>query len=63
MSWKKKYAIGFLIALFAFGAMNSYDRPNKDVPFGAVILMAAAWPVTVSLILGCAAGAMVRDGV
>ena len=63
MSWKKKHAIGFLIAVFAFAAMNSSDRPTRDVPFGAVIVMAAVWPVTVSVILGCAVGEMIRDGV
>ncbi|AND89680.1 MULTISPECIES: hypothetical protein [Bradyrhizobium] len=62
MSWKKKYAIGCLIALFVFTAMDSYDRPNRDVRFGAVIVMAAVWPVTVSVILGGAVGGMVRDG-
>ncbi|MHC2578999.1 hypothetical protein ACVI1J_009288 [Bradyrhizobium diazoefficiens] len=62
MSWKKKYAIGCLIALFAFTAMDSYDRPDRDVRFGAVIVMAAVWPVTVSVILGGAVGEMVRDG-
>jgi hypothetical protein len=61
MSWKKKYAIGGLIALFAFAAMDSYDRPNRDVRFGAVLVMAAVWPVTVSVILGCAVGEMVRE--
>lgn len=62
MSWKKKYAIGCLIALFVFTAMDSYDRPNRDVRFGAVIVMAAVWPVTVSVIWGGAVGEMVRDG-
>ncbi|AJA63426.1 hypothetical protein BJA01nite_02760 [Bradyrhizobium japonicum] len=63
MSWKKKYAIGCLTAMFVFTAMNSYDRPNRDVPFGAVIVMAAVWPITVTLILGGTVGEMVRDGV
>lgn len=63
MSWKKKYLIGCVIALFVFAAMNSDDRPRRDFPFGAVIVMAAVWPITTSLILGCAFGEMVRDGV
>ena len=63
MSWKRKYAISCLVAVFAFTAMDSYDRPNGDVRFGAVVLMAAVWPVTVSLILGGAVGEMLRDGV
>lgn len=62
MSWKKKYSIGCLIATFVFTAMNSYDRPNSDVPFGTVIIMAAVWPLTASLILGGAVGEMARDG-
>lgn len=44
MSWKKKYAIGCLTAMFVFTAMNSYDRPNRDVPFGAVTVHGSRRP-------------------
>jgi hypothetical protein len=42
MSWKKKYAISFLIALFAFAAQDARRHPGEEVRFGSTIVMAAA---------------------
>jgi hypothetical protein len=61
MSWKKKYAISCLIALFAFAAMDAYNRPGKDVRFGAVVVTAAVWPIILSIAFGSALGEMVRE--
>jgi hypothetical protein len=61
MSWKKRYAIGALISLFAFAALYSNDRPSRDVPYGAVLIMAAAWPVTVTLVLGLTVRELARE--
>lgn len=59
MSWKKKYAISCLIVLFAFAALDAYQRPGKDVRVGAV-LTAAVWPIVLSVAFGSALGEMVR---
>jgi hypothetical protein len=61
MSWKKKYAISCLIALFAFAAIDGYKNPGKDLRVGAVVVTAAVWPITLSLALGSALGEMVRE--
>ena len=61
MSWKKKYAISFLIALFAFAALDAHRHPGQDTRIGSTIIMAAAWPIVLSLALGAAVGEMVRE--
>jgi membrane-associated phospholipid phosphatase len=58
MSWKKKYAISCLIALFAFAAIDAYHHPGKDVRVGAVVVTAAVWPITLSIAFGSALGDM-----
>lgn len=63
MSWKKKYAISCLIALFAFAAIDGYKRPGKDMRVGAIIITAAVWPITLSIAVGSAIGETVRERV
>jgi hypothetical protein len=60
MSWKKKYAISCLIALFAFAAMDAYRHPGKDIRLGSLVVMAAAWPIVLSIALGGAVGEVAR---
>jgi hypothetical protein len=60
MSWKKKYAISFLIVLFASAAIDTYHRPGKDVRVGAIVLVAAVWPIALSIIAGAAVGDVIR---
>jgi hypothetical protein len=60
MSWKKKYAISFLIALFAFAAMDAYRHPGKDVHVATDVVMAAVRPIILTIAMGSALGEMVR---
>jgi hypothetical protein len=61
MSWFKRYLVGCLIALFALAAIDAHHR-SGDVRYGSVIVMAAAWPMTLSIVLGAVVGEMVREG-
>ena len=60
MSWKKKYAISCLIALFAFAALDAYRHPGEDVHIGTDVVCAAAWPIILSIAMGATVGDMVR---
>ena len=61
MSWIKKYAISCLIAMFALAASDAYHHPGKDVRFGAVVLVAAVWPIVLSIIVGSTVGDIIRE--
>jgi|HubBroStandDraft_6_1064221.scaffolds.fasta_scaffold1511930_2 hypothetical protein len=61
MSWIKKYAISCLIALFALAAIDAYHHPGNDVRVGAVVLVAAVWPIALSIIVGSAVGEIIRE--
>lgn len=60
MSWKKKYAISCLIALFAFVALDAYRHPGEDVHIGTDVVAAAVWPIVLSIALGWTLGDVVR---
>ena len=60
MNWKKKYAISCLIALFAFAALDGYRHPGGDVRIESAVVMAAAWPIVLSIAFGSALGEVVR---
>jgi hypothetical protein len=61
VNWFKRYLVGCLIALFALAAIEAHDRPG-NVRYGSVIVMAAVWPMTLSIVMGAVVGEMVREG-
>ena len=61
MKWLKRYAIGFLIALFFFTWANAYPDGGKNMKFGPVIVAAALWPITVTIVLGGSTASLMRD--
>ena len=61
MKWFKRYAIGFLIALFFFTWANADADDPKNTKFGSIIVAAALWPVTVTMVLGGSAASLMRE--
>ena len=57
----KRYAIGFLIALFVLAGMDGYKRPGGEPRFSA-ILVAAAWPIVITIAVGSTIGEGARCG-
>jgi hypothetical protein len=62
-TWIKRYAVGFLLALCVLSGIDAHKRPVEGVRFGSVIMMAAAWPMTLAIVVGGTVGGVVRDGV
>ena len=52
MKWLKRYAIGFLIALLFFTWANAFPDGAKGFKMGPVIVAAALWPITGTIVLG-----------
>jgi hypothetical protein len=61
MSWIKKYAISCLIAMFVLAAGDACRHPGKDVRFGAIAIVAAGWPIVLSIAVGSTVGDMFRE--
>ena len=61
VKWLKRYAIGFLIALFVLAGIDGYKRPGGEPRFSA-ILMAAAWPIVITIAVGSTIGEAARCG-
>ena len=61
VSWMKRYAISCLIALFIFSGIESYKRPAADIRVGALVVLAAVWPVAVAIAAGSAVGEVMRE--
>ena len=61
MKWLKRYAIGFLIALFLLAGIDGYKRPGGEPRFSA-ILVAAAWPIVITFAVGSTIGEVARCG-
>jgi hypothetical protein len=62
-TWTKRYAISFLLALFVLSARDAYRHPTNDVRIGAVIVVAAIWPVALAIVVGWTVGEAVREHV
>ena len=61
MKWFKRYAIGFLIALLVLAGVDGYKGgPGHSI--GATMLMAAAWPIVITMAVGGTIGDVVRCG-
>jgi hypothetical protein len=60
MSWIKRYALSCLIAVFILGARDGYKHPGER-DFGSTLIMGAAWPVTIAVVLAYTAGELVRE--
>ena len=52
MKWFKRYAIGFLIALFVFTWADSSRDGFKNARLGGVLIMATFWPISAAVVLG-----------
>jgi len=57
----KRYALSCLIVLFIFSGIDSYRHPTNDVRWGALVAVAAVWPVVLAIAFGSTAGEMVRE--
>lgn len=55
MSWIKRYILSCLIAVFILGAQDGYHSPGER-HFGSTLIMGAAWPLTLAVVLGYTAG-------
>ena len=55
----KRYTLSCLIALFIFSGIVGYRHPTND-RIGALVVMAAVWPVVMAFALGGAIGAVAR---
>jgi len=60
VKWLKRYAIGFLIALFFFTWADSHPDGSKSLRMGSVIVAAALWPITVTIVLGGSAADLMQ---
>lgn len=61
MKWFKRYAIGCLIWLVIGGVVDGYKRPGQDMRMGAIVIVAAAWPVVTAVVVGSTVGEIVSD--
>ena len=61
MKWLKRYAISCLIALFVLAALDGYHRPGKDLRVGAIITVAAVWPIVAAIVVGSSVGEVARE--
>ena len=61
VTWFKRYAIGCLIWLVLGGVVDGYKRPGQDMRWGAIVVVAAAWPVVTAVIVGSAVGEAAID--
>jgi hypothetical protein len=55
----KRYALSCLIALFIFSGIVGYRHPTNE-RIGALVVMAAVWPVVIAIAFGGAIGAVAR---
>ena len=61
MKGLKRYALSYLIVLFIFSGIDSYRHPTNDVRWGALVAVAAVWPVVLAVAIGSTAGETVRE--
>jgi len=61
VKWFKRYAIGCLIWLALGGAVDAYKHPDGETRMGAIVVVAAAWPIVTAVVVGGAVGDIVRD--
>ena len=61
MKGLKRYALSYLIVLFIFSCIDSYRHPTNDVRWGALVAVAAVWPVVLAVAIGSTAGETVRE--
>jgi len=61
VKWLKRYAISCLIAMFVLAALDGYHRPGKDMRVGAIITVAAVWPIVAAIVVGSSVGEAARD--
>jgi hypothetical protein len=61
VKWFKRYVISGLIALLLLAGMDAYHRPGKELREGALILMAAFWPVAAAIVVGSTVGEIVWE--
>jgi hypothetical protein len=62
-TWTKRYAISFLLAVFVLSASDAYRHPTDGPRTGAVIVVAAIWPVALAIVVGWTVGEAVREHV
>ena len=61
MKWLKRYAIGGLIALVVLAAGDGYKHPDADLRVGAIVIVAAIWPIVAAIFVGNVVGGVARD--
>ena len=61
MKWFKVYAIGCLIWLVLGGISDGYRHPGQDMRYGAIIVVAAGWPIATAVIVGSTIGEIASD--
>jgi hypothetical protein len=62
-TWTKRYAISCLLAVFVLSARDAYKHPTNDLRTGAVIVVAAVWPVALAIVVGWTVGEVARERV
>jgi len=61
VKWFKRYAIGCLIWLVLGGVTDGYKRPGQDMRWGAIVIVAAVWPVVTAVVVGSTVGEIAND--
>jgi hypothetical protein len=61
MTWLKRYAVGCLIATLVLGSVDGYYHPGEDMRVGAILLVAAGWPVATAIVVGSTIGEIWHD--
>jgi hypothetical protein len=61
MSWFKRYAIGCLISLFVFAALDGYSRSDEKLEVGPIVALAVLWPVAAAVFVDSCVNEFVKE--
>lgn len=61
MTWLRRYAVGWLIAVLFFASIDGYKHPDEDMRYRAILPVSAGWPVVAALVMGSTIGEVAHD--